>query len=156
MTKKLRYKTREGLWAFSKVPTSQSITTHPHSFKTIIGFPFYSPSSSPLPRLILLFLFKKLVRTSISPNWIGSYLPKGKRENPPKHPSPPFKKKEKEGEGRSKALWPMEGGRKGSWFGGQWKDKEKVLGLVANGRRRRRFLAWWLMEGEGEGSWLGG
>jgi hypothetical protein len=27
---------------------------------------------------------------------------------------------------------------------------------VANGRRRRRFLAWWLMEGEGEGSWLGG
>jgi hypothetical protein len=28
--------------------------------------------------------------------------------------------------------------------------------LVANGRRRRRFLAWWLMEGEGEGSWLGG
>jgi hypothetical protein len=54
--------------------------------------------------------------------------PKGKRENPPKHPNPPFKKKE----------------------------KEKVLGLVTNGRKRRRFLAWWAMEGEGKGSWLGG
>jgi hypothetical protein len=26
-------------------------------------------------------------------------------------------------------------------LGGQWKEKEKVLGLVANGRRRRRFFA---------------
>ncbi len=41
-------------------------------------------------------------------------------------------------------------------LGDQWKEEEKVLGLVANGRRRRRFLAWWPMEGEGEGSWLGG
>jgi len=31
-----------------------------------------------------------------------------------------------------------------------------MLGLVVNGRRRRRCLAWWSMEGEGEGSWLGG
>jgi hypothetical protein len=84
--------------------------------------------------------------------------PKGKRKSPPKHLSPPFKEKEKEGEGRSKAWWLMEGGREGSWFGGQWKEKEKVLGLMANGRRRRRFLVWWPMEGEGEGegSWLGG
>ncbi len=35
------------------------------------------------------------------------------------------------------------------------KEKEKVLCLVANGRRRRRFFAWWPMEGEGEGSLLG-
>jgi hypothetical protein len=41
-------------------------------------------------------------------------------------------------------------------FGGQWKEEEKVLGLVANGRRKRRFLAWWPMKGEREGSWLGG
>jgi hypothetical protein len=27
---------------------------------------------------------------------------------------------------------------------------------VANGRRRRRFLAWWPMEGEGKGSLFGG
>jgi hypothetical protein len=42
-------------------------------------------------------------------------------------PSPPFKKKEKECEGRSKAWWPMEGEREGSH-------------------------AWWPMEGEREGS----
>ncbi len=41
-------------------------------------------------------------------------------------------------------------------LGGQWKEKEKVFGLVANGRRRKRCLAWWPMEGEGEGAWLGG
>jgi hypothetical protein len=70
-----------------------------------------------------------------------------KKREPPKHLSPPFKEKEKEGEGRSKAQWPMEGGGEGSWLGGQWKEEEKVLGLVANGRRRRRFLAWWPMEG---------
>jgi hypothetical protein len=32
----------------------------------------------------------------------------------------------------------MEGEGEGSWLGGQWKEKEKVLGLVVNGRRRRR------------------
>jgi len=40
----------------------------------------------------------------------------------------------------------MEGEGEGSWLGGQWKEKEKVLGLVVNGRRRKRFLAWWSME----------
>jgi hypothetical protein len=50
----------------------------------------------------------------------------------------------------------MEGGSEGSWLGGQWKEEEKVFGLVANGRRKRRFLAWWPMEGGREGSWLGG
>jgi hypothetical protein len=55
-------------------------------------------------------------------------------------PSSPFKEKEKEGEGRSKAWWPMEGEGEGSLLGGQWKEKEKVLCLVVNGRRRRRFV----------------
>jgi hypothetical protein len=41
-------------------------------------------------------------------------------------------------------------------LGGQWKEEEKVFGLVANGRRKRRFLVWWPMEGGREGSWLGG
>jgi hypothetical protein len=41
------------------------ITTHLHSFKIITKFPFYSPSSSQLLRLIILFLLKKLVGTSI-------------------------------------------------------------------------------------------
>jgi hypothetical protein len=50
----------------------------------------------------------------------------------------------------------MEGGGEGSWFGGLWKVEEKVLGLVAYGRWRRRFLVWWPMEGGREGSWFGG
>ncbi len=38
--------------------------------------------------------------------------------------------------------WPKWGcDRKGYLFGGQWKEKEKVLCLVANGRRRRRFFS---------------
>jgi len=32
------------------------------------------------------------------------------------HPSLPFKKKKKEGEGRSKAWWPMEGEGEGSFL----------------------------------------
>ncbi len=42
-------------------------------------------------------------------------------------PSPPFKENEKEDEGRSKARWPKEGEGEGSLFGGQWKEKEKVI-----------------------------
>jgi hypothetical protein len=53
--------------------------------------------------------------------------PQGKRKNPPNHPSPPFKEKEKVGEGRSKAWWSMEGEGEGAWLGGQWKEEEKVL-----------------------------
>jgi hypothetical protein len=43
-----------------------TIPTHFHSFKTTTKCPFYSPSSYHLPRLILLFLFKKVVRTIFS------------------------------------------------------------------------------------------
>jgi hypothetical protein len=74
------------------------------------------------------------------------------RKRTPNDPSPPFKEKEKGGEGRSMmgghwkvpcsvangrfhAGWPMEG----SMFGGQW----KVPCSVANAR----FQAWWPMEG---------
>ncbi len=71
-------------------------------------------------------------------------------------PSSLFKEKEKEGEGKSKAWWPKEGEGEGSLVGGQWKEKEKVLCLVAKGRRRKRFFAWWPKEGEGKGSLLGG
>ncbi len=67
------------------------------------------------------------MRSGVFPNSIGSCLPKEKEENPPNHPSLPFKEKEKVGEGRSKAWWPMEGEGEGVWLGGQWKEKEKVL-----------------------------
>jgi hypothetical protein len=73
-----------------------------------------------------------------------------KEEETSNDPNPPFKKKENEGEGRSKVWWPMEGEGEGSLLGGQWKVKEKVLCLVTNGRTRRRFFAWWPMEGEGK------
>jgi hypothetical protein len=42
--------------------------------------------------------------------------PQGKRKEHPNHPSPPFKEKEKVGEGRSKAWWPMEGEGEGSFL----------------------------------------
>jgi hypothetical protein len=38
-----------------------------------------------------------------------------------------FKEKEKEGESRSKAWWPMEGKGKGYLLSSQWKVKEKCL-----------------------------
>jgi riboflavin transporter FmnP len=41
------------------------ITIHLHSFKIITRFPFYSLSFSQLPRLIIVFLLKKLMRISI-------------------------------------------------------------------------------------------
>jgi hypothetical protein len=50
---------------FLKFQPPNTITTHFHSFKTITRFPFYSPSSSQLLRLIIIFLLKKLVGTSI-------------------------------------------------------------------------------------------
>jgi hypothetical protein len=67
-------------------------------------------------------------------------LLEAKREAP-HHPSPPFKEKEKGGEGGSKAWWPMEGskawwpleGSKAWWplecskLGGHWKVKDKHL-----------------------------
>ncbi len=49
-----------------------------------------------------------------------------RKERAPNYLSSPFKEKEKGGEGRSKAWWPMEG----SMLGGQW----NVPSLVANGR----------------------
>jgi hypothetical protein len=81
------------------------ITTHLHPFKIITRFPFYSLSFSQLPRLIILFLLEKLVRT----NFLKIKLKIMSRERESPHdPNSPFKKKEKGGDGRSKAWWPME------------------------------------------------
>jgi hypothetical protein len=82
-----------------------TITTHLHSFQTIIIFPFYSPFFSHLLRLIILFLLKKLVGISIFK--IELKIISGEKETP-NDPSPPFKEKEKGGEGRSKVWWPKE------------------------------------------------
>jgi len=85
-----------------------TITTHLHSFKTITRFPFYSPSSSQLPRLIILFLLKKLVGTHIFK--IELKIMSGERVTP-NHPSSPFKRR------RNVKVDPK--------LGGQWKEKEK-------------------------------
>jgi hypothetical protein len=56
----------EKVWEISlRFQPPNTITIHLHSFKTITRFPFYSPSFSQLPRLIILFLFNKLVGTNI-------------------------------------------------------------------------------------------
>jgi len=49
-----------------------------------------------------------------------------RKERAPNDPSPLFKEKEKGGEGRFKAWWPMEG----SMLSGQW----NVPSLMVNGR----------------------
>jgi hypothetical protein len=76
-----------------------------------------------LPRLIIIFLLKKLVGTSIFKIELKIMFGEKKAPNDLR---PPFKKKEKGGEGKSKVWWPMEGSK----LGGQW----KVPSLVANGR----------------------
>jgi hypothetical protein len=103
-----------------------TITTHLHSFKTITRFPLYSPSSSQLPRLIILFLLKKLVGTSILK--IELKIMSREKERPPIIRVRLLKKKR-----RKVKVDPK--------FGGQWKEKEKVLCLVANERRKRRFFS---------------
>ncbi len=61
-----------------KFQPPNTITTHFHSFKPITRFSFYFPSFSLSPRLIIIFLLKKLVETSIQ-GWIENYV-QGKRE----------------------------------------------------------------------------
>jgi hypothetical protein len=53
---------------FLRFQPSNTIPIHLHPFKTITRFSYYFFSSSQLPRLIILFLLKKLVRTPTSPN----------------------------------------------------------------------------------------
>jgi hypothetical protein len=82
------------------------IITNFHSLKIITRFPFHSPSLSQQPRLIIIFLLKKLVGINILKIELKIMFGEEKSAN---DPSLPFKKKEKEGEGRSKAWWPKEG-----------------------------------------------
>ncbi len=102
-----------------------TITSHLHSFKIITRFPFYSPSFSQLPRLIILFLLKKLVGTSILK--IELKIMSREIKNPQWSEFAFLKRKKKEvkvdpkfsGQWKEKEKVPM--------LGGQWKEKEKVL-----------------------------
>jgi hypothetical protein len=114
-----------------------TITTHLYSFKTTTRFPFYSPSYSQLPRLIILFLLKKLVGTNILKIENENYL-RGK-ERVPLIPIPLFKRRRRKvkvdpklgGQWKEKEKVPVLGGQwkvkeKVPMLSGQWKVKEKV------------------------------
>jgi hypothetical protein len=102
----LCYKTREGLWNFFKISSSQN---HPYSlpfFQKCHNHSIYFPSFHHLLKLIILFLPQKVVGTSFFKIQIESYVQKKKAAN---YSNSPFEEKEKEGgEGRPR-------------FGGLWK-----------------------------------
>jgi len=104
-----------------KFQPSNTITTHPHSFKTITRFSLYFPSFSPLLKLIIIFLFKKLVGTNIQ-DWM-KIISEAKRE-PPMIQIRLLKKRKREVKVDSK-------------LDGQW----KVPSLVANGRWRKNTFS---------------
>jgi hypothetical protein len=131
---------------FPKVPTSQYYHYSPPFLQDYYKISILLSSFSQLPRLVILFLLKKLVGTSILKIQLKIM---SREERSFNDPSSPFQGKEKEGEGRSKAWrsmegeeegshvwWPMEGEGEGegshAWrpmesskLGGQWKVKEK-------------------------------
>ncbi len=135
------------MWDFSKVPTSQYYHHSPpflqNYYKISSIFSFFFP----ITKVHHSFPPQEACRNKYPQNWIENYVWR-KRSNLD-HLNLPFKEKEKEGEDRSKVWWPMEEEREGFLFSVQWKEKEKVFCLMANGRRRKKFFAWWPMEGEG-------
>jgi hypothetical protein len=85
-----------------KFRPSNTITSHPHSLKTITRSSLYFSSFLPLLRLIIICLLEKLVETSIQD---CMEIISEAKERSPNHPSLGFKEKEKGGEGGSKAWW---------------------------------------------------
>jgi len=113
---------------------------------TITRFSFYFSSFFPPPRLNIISLFKKLVKQVFKIAWKLS----SRQREAPNNPSPPFKEKEKGGEGGSEAWWPMEGSK----LDGHWKvpslvaigmfklgGQRKVPSLVAIGRWRKNAFS---------------
>jgi len=97
------------------------ITTHPHSFKTITRFSLYYPSVFPLLRLIIIFLLKKLVGTSIQ-DWMK--IMSGEKRKFPLIRVRLIKRRRREVKVDPK-------------LSGQW----KVPSLVANGRWRKNTFS---------------
>ncbi len=107
--------------SFLKFQLPHTITTHFRPSKTITRLPLYFLYFSHFPRLIIFFLLKKLVGTSIQ-DWIE--IMSRERELPMIRVCL-LKRRRKEVKVDPK-------------LDGQW----KVLSLVANGR----FQVWWPME----------
>jgi hypothetical protein len=104
----------------------------------------------PTIKLIILFLLKKLVGTSILKIELKIM---SREEEGSKDPSSPFKEKEKEGKGRSKAWWPKEGEEEGSHI---WRsmegEEERVHIRRSMEGEGEGSKAWWPTKREGEGS----
>ncbi len=101
-----------------------TITIHLHSCNIIIKFPFYSPSFSPLPKLIIFFLLNKLAGTNILQIKLKIM---SEEKKIPMIRVRLLKRKRKKVKVDPK-------------FGGQWKVKEKVLCLVANERWKKNHF----------------
>jgi hypothetical protein len=137
-----------------KFQSPNTITTHLHSFKTTTRFPLYFPSFSQLPRLIILFLIKKLVGTSILK--IELKIMSGE-ERAPMIQVRLLKKRRKEVKVDPHLVANGRKGRRFPCLKVNGRIRRRFPCLEANGRRRRRFpcleangmfQAWWPMEGE--------
>ncbi len=119
----------ERVWEiFLRFQLPNTIPIHFHSFKITTKCPFYSPFSYHLPKLILIFLLKKVVGINIFKICIENYV-RGKRE-PQMIRVYPLKRRRREMKEDPKlgGQWkvPM---LSGQWNvpmeGGQWNVKEK-------------------------------
>jgi len=106
---------------FLRFQPPNTITTHLHSSKIITRFPSYSPSSSQLPKLIILFFLKKFARTNILQIELKNYV-RGKEE------ALIIRVHLLKRRRRKVKVDPK--------LDGQWEEKEKVFCLMTNGRRR--------------------
>jgi len=183
INKKLCYKTRDGLWNFSKISSFQNYPYSLPFFQKYHNHPIDSSSFHHLPRLIILLLPRKVVRTSFLKIQIESYVRKREPQMIQIRPLKKRRKKEvKENpnsvvNGRFQCL--VANGRFQCFVAnGKFQclvANRRFQCLMANGRfqcfvangrfkcfmANGRFQAWWPMEGSNalwpmEGSKLGG
>jgi len=75
-SEKLCYKTREGLWNFSKISSSQNYSYSLPFFQKYHNHPIYSPSFHHLLRLIIFFPPRKVVKINFLKIQIENYVQK--------------------------------------------------------------------------------
>ncbi len=125
----------ESLWDLSKIPTSPYYHYSPPFLQHYSKVPILFSFLSSITKVNHFFPLEKACENKYFQDWIENYVPGKKKALMIRVRL--LKKKI-----RKVKIDPK--------LGGQWKEKEKVLCLVANERWRRRFFAWWPMEGEGK------
>jgi hypothetical protein len=132
-----------------------TITTHLHSFKIITRFSLYFPSLSQLPRLIIIFLLKKLVRANIFKIELKNKVWEKKRA--PMIRVRFLKRRRRKVKVDPNLVPKRRRRRRFPCLEVNGRKRRRFPCLEANGRRRRRFpcleangmfRAWWPMEGE--------